>query len=80
VATVAGHQLPVHTQRSVEFAREREDAGGRKGDLELHLPFRGMSLSMLREEMLMLCSVLASLSTSSVSFCPGLPRRKVGEK
>ena len=39
------------------------------------LPLGGMSLSMPSAGRLMLCSVLASLSTTSVSFCPGLPRR-----
>ncbi len=44
------------------------------------LPLGGMSLSMPSAGMLRLCNVRASFSTSSVSFCPGLPRRKVGEK
>ena len=40
-ATVAGLQLPVHTEPPVEFAGESEDTGGRKRDFESHLPFRG---------------------------------------
>ena len=44
------------------------------------LPRGGTSLSMPSAGMLMLWRVPASLSTTRVSFCPGLPRRKVGEK
>jgi len=40
-----------------------------KGDVHLYLALGGMSLSTPSTGMLMLCSVLASFSTSRVSFC-----------
>jgi hypothetical protein len=44
------------------------------------VPFGGMSWSIWSAGMLRLWSVPDSFSTSSVSFCPGSPRRNVGAK
>src|SRR5262249_57330800 len=38
---LAGQQLAIHTERSVEFTGEGENPRGRKGNLELHLALGG---------------------------------------